>query len=119
MFEALVSLSAQFHHTNIDFPNKIERWLSALIVTPRYHAAHHAVDRHYGDANFSTIFTVWDKVFLTYSRPAKDGSTTSESGSIGLPQQRHKAFSLVAWVTEPFTNRNLDLNDQQSFDDNI
>jgi len=116
LFEALVSLSAQFHHSNIDFPNGVERWLSAIIVTPRYHAAHHAVDRYYGDANFSTILSLWDKIFLTYSKPGNDGSTTSESDSIGLPEQRHVAFSWVAWITEPFANRNLDINDQQSPD---
>lgn len=110
LFEALVSLSAQFHHSNIDFPNRIERWLSIFIVTPRYHAAHHAVDRTYGDANFSTIFSIWDKMFSSYAKPADDGLTTLESGSIGLPQQRQKAFSIVAWMTEPFKNRNLDLN---------
>lgn len=114
LFEALVSLSAQFHHTNIDFLNKIERWLSVIIVTPRYHAAHHAVDRTYGDANFSTIFSIWDKMFFTYAKPSEDGLTTLEAGSIGLPQQRQKAFSLLAWITEPFTSRNLDLNNQQS-----
>ena len=32
-FEALVSFCAQFHHANIDFPDRIERPLSWLIVT--------------------------------------------------------------------------------------
>jgi hypothetical protein len=39
LFEALVSLCAQFHHSNIDFPNPVERWLSRgarlLVSTPR------------------------------------------------------------------------------------
>lgn len=113
LFETLVSLSAQFHHSNIDFPNKIERCLSVIIVTPRYHAAHHAVDRNYGNANFSTIFSVWDKLFLTYSKPALNGLTTSEKGSIGLPEKRQFAFSLAAWITEPFTTRNLNLNNKK------
>ena len=55
LFEALVSFCSQFHHSNIDFPNAMERWLSCGLVTPRFHAAHHAVDQRYGNANFSTI----------------------------------------------------------------
>ena len=36
LFEALVSLCAQFHHSNFDFPEPVERILSWFIVTPRW-----------------------------------------------------------------------------------
>ncbi len=104
LFEALVSLCAQFHHSNFDFPDKIESILSLIIVTPRYHASHHAVDRRYGDANFSTIFSIWDKLFASYTKPL------SEEYAIGLPDDRSLAFSPLAWVTEPFAKRNLTLS---------
>lgn len=110
VFEALVSLCAQFHHSNIDFPDPVERWLSLIVVTPRYHAAHHAVDRHYGNANFSTIFSIWDHLCRSYSRPADGGATTNGEDAIGLPEDRELAFSAVAWVTEPFRGRNLSLS---------
>lgn len=109
LFEALVSLSAQFHHTNIDFPDRVERWLSLFIVTPRYHAAHHAVDRHWGNANFSTILSVWDRLFGSYSRPADGGATTNAPGDLGLPEGRELAFSPLAWIAEPLRRRNLGL----------
>jgi sterol desaturase/sphingolipid hydroxylase (fatty acid hydroxylase superfamily) len=88
LFEALVSLCAQFHHSNVDFPDRVERRLSWFIVTPRFHAAHHAVDRHYGNANFSTIFSVWDHLFRSYSRPADGGATTRGIGPwvAGMPE---------------------------------
>ena len=76
LFEALVSLCAQFHHSNTDFPNGVERWLSCGLVTPRFHAAHHAVDQHYGNANFATISSIWNRLFGSYARPADDGATT-------------------------------------------
>jgi len=109
LFEAMVSLCAQFHHSNIDFPDRAERWLALFIVTPRYHAAHHAVDRHWGDANFSTILSIWDRLFRSYSRPADGGATTNVPGSIGLPEGRELAFSPLAWLDEPFRQRNLGL----------
>lgn len=111
LFEALVSLCAQFHHSNIDFPNRVEHWLWRLVVTPRFHAAHHAVDQHFGNRNFSTIFSVWNVLFGTYARPADDGATTRAPGAIGLPEERRLAFSPVAWLSEPFKRRNLHLAD--------
>ena len=109
LFEALISLCAQFHHSNIDFPDGVERWLSWIIVTPRYHAAHHAVDRHYGDANFSTIFSIWDRIFGTYSQPEAGGATTLGEDALGLPDGRNKTLSIKAWLLDPFKIDNLQL----------
>lgn len=109
LFEALVSLCAQFHHANIDFPDRVERVLSAVIVTPRYHAAHHAVDRRWGDANFSTIFSIWDHLFGSYARPADGGATTNGAEAIGLPDARDRSFSPLAWLNDPLRNDNLGL----------
>jgi sterol desaturase/sphingolipid hydroxylase (fatty acid hydroxylase superfamily) len=109
LFEALVSLCAQFHHSNIDFPEPVERGLSWFIVTPRYHAAHHAVDRRYGDANFATILSVWDRLFGSYARPAPHGATTRGEAALGLPEGRELSLSWLAWLDEPFRARNLTL----------
>jgi sterol desaturase/sphingolipid hydroxylase (fatty acid hydroxylase superfamily) len=114
LFEAMVSLSAQFHHSNIDFPDRVERWLSLLVVTPRYHAAHHAVDRHWGNANFSTILSIWDRLFGTYSRPADGGATTNGADALGLPEGRRIAYSPFALLSEPFRRRNLGLASAES-----
>ena len=107
IFEALVSVCAQFHHSNIDFPDRVEHWLSLFIVTPRYHAAHHAVDQNLGNRNFSTILSVWDRLFGTYAEPAPGGASTNAPDALGLPEARELAFSPRAWLTEPFAKRNL------------
>jgi len=107
VFEVLVSLCAQFHHSNLDFPDRVERVLQWIIVTPRFHAAHHAVDQHFGNANFSTILSLWDRVFGTYAAPAPGGETTRGPDALGLPEARDTAFTAWAWVTEPFAARNL------------
>jgi sterol desaturase/sphingolipid hydroxylase (fatty acid hydroxylase superfamily) len=110
MFEALVSLCAQFHHSNIDFPDRIERWLSHLLVTPRYHAAHHAVDQRYGNRNFATFLSLWDRLFGTYAQPEAGGRTTLAAGTLGLPEARDTAFSARAWLREPVHPANLHLS---------
>jgi sterol desaturase/sphingolipid hydroxylase (fatty acid hydroxylase superfamily) len=109
LFEGLISLCAQFHHSNIDFPDRIERWLSWIIVTPRFHASHHAVDRRYGDANFSTVLSIWDRLFGTYSQPEAGGATTLAEDALGLPDARDITFSPIAWLLEPIKTPNLHL----------
>lgn len=109
VFEALVSLCAQFHHANFDFPDRVEKVLSRILVTPRYHASHHAVDRHFGDANFATIFSFWDPLFRTYSAPGAGGSTTSAADALGLPEGREAAYSPMSLLAEPVKSRNLAL----------
>ena len=111
VFEGLISLCAQFHHSNIDFPDRIERFLSRIIVTPRFHTSHHAVDRQYGDANFSTIFSFWDPLFGSYSQMPRRPDGQLAENAIGLPEARDLSLSFRAWLTEPFSRRNMGLPD--------
>lgn len=106
VFEGLISLCAQFHHSNIDLPDSVERRLSKIIVTPRFHTSHHVVDRRYGDANFSTIFSFWDPLFGSYSQVPQAQLTDD---AIGLPEGRDVTLSLRAWFIEPFSTRNMDV----------
>lgn len=111
VFEGLISLCAQFHHSNIDLPDPVERILSRIIVTPRFHTSHHVVDRQYGDANFSTIFSFWDPLFGSYSQVPRGPDGQLADDAIGLPEARDLTLSFRAWVTEPFSRRNMGLPD--------
>lgn len=105
-FEIAISLAAQFHHANIAFPKNVERWLSLIIVTPRFHTAHHTVARRTGDGNFSTIFSLWDHIFGSYGEPDDE-----EMKTLGLPEGRQTYLSFSTWLLEPFrsTNRLQDI----------
>ena len=109
VFEVMISFCAQFHHSNIDFPDSIERWLSRIVVTPRYHTAHHAVKRGWGDANFATIFSVWDRVFRSYAQAPSGPAATQALGALGLPEGRAYAGSPWSLLLEPIRSRNLSL----------
>ena len=111
IFEGLISLCAQFHHSNIDLPDPIERFLSRVIVTPRFHASHHVVDRQYGDANFSTIFSFWDPLFRSYNQVPRSPDNQLAEDAIGLPEARDLSLSFRAWFSEPFSRRNMGLSD--------
>lgn len=109
IFEALVSLCAQFHHANLAVPAWLERRLGRVLVTPEYHATHHAVDRRWGDRNFSTIFPFWDRLFGSAVDAEAGRAPLEDPDSLGLPEGRDQAFSPLAWLTEPFQARNLSL----------
>ena len=108
LFEALVSLCAQGHHSNWDLPDSIESRLNPWFVTPRFHASHHLVNRRYGDANFSTIFSIWDKLFRSSAAPLR--SAEIQQLPLGLPDNRTQSMSLMNWLTEPVKQSNLSLS---------
>lgn len=105
LFEASVSLCAQMHHSNIDLPDKLERKFAAFIVTPRFHAAHHLVDRQFGDRNFSTIFSFWDRFFSSLAPGLSQEALRNKP--MGLPQGRSETLSPKQLLLEPFKSRNL------------
>jgi sterol desaturase/sphingolipid hydroxylase (fatty acid hydroxylase superfamily) len=47
-------------------------WLEWLFVTPRYHHIHHSANPAHFNSNFSIVFSVWDRLFGTYTRPHVD-----------------------------------------------
>jgi sterol desaturase/sphingolipid hydroxylase (fatty acid hydroxylase superfamily) len=49
-----------FHHSNVELPIEVERWLSRLIVTPRMHGIHHSIVHAETDSNWSSGLTLWD-----------------------------------------------------------
>lgn len=64
---ALISfLFATYHHSRFRMPSKIERKLSLLVTTPRFHEPHHDIHISNNQSNYAFIFPVWDHVFSTY-----------------------------------------------------
>lgn len=71
VFEALVLMAAIFHHSNLKLPPRFERFLSQLIVTPSIHWVHHHALRADTDSNYSTILSLWDRLFASKSPTAR------------------------------------------------
>jgi sterol desaturase/sphingolipid hydroxylase (fatty acid hydroxylase superfamily) len=111
LFEVLVSLCAQMHHSNVDLPDTIERLFARILVTPRFHTAHHLVDRRFGDKNFSTIFSFWDPIFGSLAEQLPREQIRAKP--IGLPEARDQTLSLLQLLSEPFNTRNLNLMDDR------
>ena len=66
LYEALLLPVILFHHSNIRIPERIDRPLRAVIVTPRMHWVHHSEHRPETDSNYSSILSVWDRLFRSF-----------------------------------------------------
>jgi sterol desaturase/sphingolipid hydroxylase (fatty acid hydroxylase superfamily) len=66
LYELIVMPVALFHHANVRLPERVDRVLRWVIVTPRMHMVHHSRWEPETDSNFSAVLSVWDRVFGTY-----------------------------------------------------
>jgi sterol desaturase/sphingolipid hydroxylase (fatty acid hydroxylase superfamily) len=62
--DVLVIAVTQLHHADISL-GRLDRWLSWWIVTPFLHKVHHSRWRPETDSNYSTVFSVWDRLACT------------------------------------------------------
>jgi sterol desaturase/sphingolipid hydroxylase (fatty acid hydroxylase superfamily) len=95
IFEVLLALAALFHHSNIRLPGWLERPLSYLIVTPSIHWVHHHAVRRDTDSNYSTVLSIWDRIFGSRSPTARDPTM-----KIGVEHQVD--VPLVRLILRPF-----------------
>jgi sterol desaturase/sphingolipid hydroxylase (fatty acid hydroxylase superfamily) len=67
IFEALVLVGTIFHHSNLKIAPRLEAALSRIVVTPSIHWVHHHRIRRDTDANYSTLLSLWDRLFASRS----------------------------------------------------
>ncbi len=74
IYEICFTANTIFQHSNIKLPIKFERILNKIIVTPRMHAIHHSQFRTETDSNYSTVFSLWDRLHksIRLNIPYKD-----------------------------------------------
>ncbi|PSR12483.1 MAG: sterol desaturase [Bacteroidetes bacterium] len=62
-----------FTHANIALPDRVDKALSWVFVTPNMHKFHHHFERPWTDTNFGNIFSIWDRLMgtLVYDDPRK------------------------------------------------
>ena len=49
-----------FHHSNVRLPQRLERSIGVVLVTPRMHGIHHSMVRDQTNSNWSSGLTIWD-----------------------------------------------------------
>src|SRR5262249_26263742 len=69
LYETILLPVIAFHHSNVALPERCDRLLRAVIVSPNLHRVHHSDWQPETDSNFASIFSVWDRLGSTYPRP--------------------------------------------------
>lgn len=72
MYQTLSVVSTQFTHANISMPKKLDYFLSYFIVSPNMHKVHHHYILPYTDSNYGNIFSIWDRLFGTFTYLPKE-----------------------------------------------
>ena len=87
-----IGLFIQFwEHTNVRVNVGVLRW---IIITPDYHRVHHST-RH-NRSNFGTTFSVWDRIFGTYTDPAT--VAPDEPLGLGEPVEQNRIPRMLIGV---------------------
>lgn len=68
LYELCLEPVILFHHSNIALPERWDRWLRFLIVSPNMHRVHHSDLPMDTNSNYASIFSAWDRLGGTYRR---------------------------------------------------
>ena len=80
VFEMLLNATAMFNHANASLPQRLERWLRWLVVTPDMHRVHHSVRYEESSSNFGFNLPWWDRLFGTYRAQPRLGHAVMTIG---------------------------------------
>lgn len=64
-YELILQPIILLHHSNVRFPEALDRVLRLVIVTPRIHWVHHSKVRAETDSNYASVLSCWDRLFRT------------------------------------------------------
>jgi len=68
IYQTLLVFATAFTHANINLPNWLDTALSYILVSPNMHKVHHHWKQPYTDTNYGGVFSIWDRIFGTFSK---------------------------------------------------
>jgi sterol desaturase/sphingolipid hydroxylase (fatty acid hydroxylase superfamily) len=103
LYELADAAFAVWTHANVKLPEKLERALAYVIVTPSMHRVHHSSYQPETDSNYGATLSFWDRLFGTLCK--KDGAAlvSMETGLEECQDSRSRSFLWLLKV--PFLRR--------------
>ncbi|NJM10953.1 MAG: sterol desaturase family protein [Synechococcaceae cyanobacterium SM1_2_3] len=102
LFEVILNATAMFNHGNVRLPERLDRLLRWIVVTPDMHRVHHSIHPEETNSNFGFNLPWWDRLFDTYRDQPRAGHTGM---NIGLEYFRDRqATGLLNLLLQPFMN---------------
>lgn len=94
-FETLMLCTVIFHHSNLRIPERLERSLSRVVITPSIHWVHHHAVMRDTNSNYGAVFSIWDRLF-----GSKSATRRTLEMKIGIESIEDKSF--LGLILSPF-----------------
>jgi sterol desaturase/sphingolipid hydroxylase (fatty acid hydroxylase superfamily) len=95
LFEALLNATSMFSHANLRLPERLDRILRTVLVTPDMHRVHHSVRSDETNRNFGFCLSWWDRLFGTYRAQPRIGHGEL---AIGLAPFQNGPAQTLGWL---------------------
>ncbi|MBI5149916.1 MAG: sterol desaturase family protein [Candidatus Omnitrophica bacterium] len=97
IFKLIFVFMTQLTHSNIRLFKPLENLIRLIFVLPSMHRIHHSDIRRETDSNYGTIFSIWDRLFATFTK-----DTDSQKLHFGLKEfQDSKELTLPKLIIMP------------------
>lgn len=107
------ALNGLLEHANLRVPRRLDHLLSLVTTWPNMHKVHHSRAAQETDTNYSNIFSLWDRLFLTFTPSVRgeaidyglegfDGpAAQTTAGLLAMPFRVEGASPVVTPITGP------------------
>lgn len=102
IYEVLLMAMALFTHANIALPDRIERMVGKIVITPELHRVHHSIDEIESNRNFGNWLSLWDTLFNS-AAPRRSDSATMPIGLVDFRTANEQ--TLRAMLMNPVHNQ--------------
>jgi sterol desaturase/sphingolipid hydroxylase (fatty acid hydroxylase superfamily) len=92
--------AAAVTHGNVRLPQWLERLLQPVVITLDLHLIHHSISYDEQNANYGAVFSVWDRLFGTFTRITRAQHERIVFGVRELPRRdslKPSAMLLTPW----------------------
>ena len=105
IFEVLLNSTSMFNHGNVKMPLILDKFIRWIIVTPDMHRVHHSDIPNETNSNFGFNFSIWDRIFGTYTAQPRLGH---KQMTIGIKEIRDATYcaNLLGMLWVPFIRKN-------------
>ena len=103
LYGFIAGIHSPLTHFKILLPEKWNKILSYLIVTPNYHRVHHSLNMKEGNSNFGIVFPYWDKIFGTSISKTNKQMSKIKLGISSI--QSPKKQNIKEYLINPFVGK--------------
>jgi sterol desaturase/sphingolipid hydroxylase (fatty acid hydroxylase superfamily) len=100
-FEVLLNAASVFNHGNVALPERHDRWLRWIVVTPDMHRVHHSTRVIETNSNFGFSVSWWDRLCGTYRAQPMLGQVGMDIGLSAYRTPLHLGQLLLLPCREP------------------